>query len=275
LSNEVGGRGLKIMNVFISWSGERSRAVGILLDEWLQCVIQALNPWMSNKDIDRGSLWFSEITNQLKDTTIGIICLTQENKNKPWILFEAGALAKGLSSSRVCTLLIDLSPSDIEDPLAQFNHTIPNKEGMWSLVCTLNSALGEKRMKDNILERVFETYWPQFDERFNQILRETPEAKHIEKRSNDDILLELLYVTRRLEKRIRDLEVRSSDNLNHQYEIMPPHIAKEKIKTMVKKNFPKAVIYNSLKNHGVPLDFIDEHYNRYIEEFRNENSDEE
>jgi hypothetical protein len=78
-------KGENMMNIFISWSGERSRAVGDLLDDWLQCVIQALNPWMSSKDIDRGALWFSEITNQLKDTTLGIICLTKENLNKPWI----------------------------------------------------------------------------------------------------------------------------------------------------------------------------------------------
>lgn len=71
------------MKVFLSWSGDRSKAVAELLDEWIQCVIQAVDPWMSSKDIDRGSLWFSEITDQLQNTSIGIICLTQDNKNKP------------------------------------------------------------------------------------------------------------------------------------------------------------------------------------------------
>ena len=88
------------MKVFISWSGERSKQVAEVLNDWIQCVIQAVDPWMSSKDIDRGALWFSEITDQLANTSIGIICLTKENKTKPWILFEAGALAKGLSSSR-------------------------------------------------------------------------------------------------------------------------------------------------------------------------------
>ena len=89
------------MRVFLSWSGERSRRVAELLDDWLQCVIQAADPWMSSKDIDRGALWFSEITDQLANTAIGVVCLTKENKNKPWILFESGALAKGISSNRV------------------------------------------------------------------------------------------------------------------------------------------------------------------------------
>jgi len=148
------------MKVFISWSGERSRLAGELLDQWLQCVLQAIDPWMSTKDIDRGSLWFTEINDQLKDTSVGILCLTKENMDRPWILFEAGALAKGLSSNRVCTFLVDLQTSDLRDPLAQFNHTYPDKEGIWSLVRTLNNALEGKGLKEKILDKVFETYWP-------------------------------------------------------------------------------------------------------------------
>ena len=106
------------MKVFLSWSGPRSKAVAELLNDWLRCVLQACKPWISSRDIDRGALWFSEISGQLSDTGIGIVCLTSDNKSKPWILFEAGALAKGLSHVRVCTLLIDLKPSDIEDSLA-------------------------------------------------------------------------------------------------------------------------------------------------------------
>jgi TIR domain len=268
------------MNVFISWSGERSRLVGNLLGEWLQCVIQALEPWMSDKDIDRGSLWFSEIANQLKDTTIGIICLTQENKNKPWILFEAGALAKGLSSNRVCTLLIDLEPSDIQDPLAQFNHTVPDKDGMWRLVRTLNNALGENRMKDNIIERVFETYWPQFKEEFDKILNDTPQSNHIEKRSNDEILSELLYVTRRLDKRIRELEIQNSPSIKTSEETgyreltrIPPKIAKDIIKKMVDENESKEFIFQYLRKYHVPASFIEETYRNYIEKLEDKNKE--
>lgn len=114
-----------VMKIFISWSGRRSQAVAEMLNDWIKCVLQASRPWLSTRDIDRGALWFSEIHDQLRDTSVGIICLTQENKERPWILFESGALAKGLSSNRVCTFLIDLKPSDLQDPLAQFNHTSP------------------------------------------------------------------------------------------------------------------------------------------------------
>src|SRR5579863_2173184 len=125
------------MKVFISWSGERSRQVAELLEGWLKCVIQGVSPWVSTKNIDRGSLWFAEISDQLASTVTGIVCLTKENFNKPWILFEAGALAKGLTSNRVCTFLIDLQATDLQNPLAQFNHTLPTKQGLFSLVQTI------------------------------------------------------------------------------------------------------------------------------------------
>lgn len=193
------------MRVFISWSGERSRRVSILLKEWLACVIQNVRPWVSSKDIDRGSLWFSEISHQLGETSVGIICLTQENKEKPWILFEAGALAKGLNSARVCTLLIDLEPKDIADPLAQFNHTLPTKDGVHSLLLTLNSAAETPALDERVLERAFETYWPQFETELAGILADTKNTPS-KPRKNDDILGEILDNTRSLSNRIRKLE---------------------------------------------------------------------
>ncbi|EOG7752842.1 TIR domain-containing protein [Vibrio cholerae] len=244
------------MNVFLSWSGDRSKAVAELLDSWLQCVIQAVDPWMSSKDIDRGSLWFSEINDQLQNTTIGIICLTQENKNKPWILFEAGALAKGLSNSRVCTFLIDLEPTDVGTPLSQFNHTFPSQNGLWELVRTLNNSLKDKGLKEKTLELVFETYWPKFESEFNEILKITPQAGESHKRSEDEILLEILNSTRSMERRIRSIEnerriISRADNkssfdkvglsLNKLIsDLKADGLPDEAIDEIVRKNYPKS-----------------------------------
>lgn len=43
------------MKVFISWSGETSKKVALALKAWLPNVIQALDPWMSDKDIEKGA----------------------------------------------------------------------------------------------------------------------------------------------------------------------------------------------------------------------------
>jgi hypothetical protein len=200
------------MKVFISWSGERSKRVAELLDNWFQCVIQAVKPWMSSKDIDRGALWFTEISDQLANTSIGVVCLTKENRNKPWILFESGALAKGLTSNRVCTFLIDLQPTDLENPLAQFNHTFPTKDGVWSLVRTINSSLKESILKESVLEKVFDTYWPQFERDFAEAISATSGTEVPEIRKENEIMLDILSTVRMLEKRLRSIEDVSSQS---------------------------------------------------------------
>lgn len=202
------------MKVFISWSGQRSKEVAELLSDWVKCVLQASKPWISTRDIDKGAIWFSEISDQLKDTAAGIVCLTAENKDKPWILFETGALAKGLSTNRVCTFLIDLKPSDIEDPLAQFNHTMPDESSLWGLICSLNNCLGVDRLDERILKQVFGTYWPQFDQRFADIIQKTPAKTKPKARTEESILGEILENTRVLSSRVRDLEKTS---INHIY----------------------------------------------------------
>jgi len=194
------------MKVFLSWSGARSMAAAELLKWWTRSIIQAARPWISTEDVDRGSLWFSEINDNLSDTSIGIVCLTQENKDRPWILFEAGALAKGLSNSRVCTFLVDLAPSDIRDPLAQFNHTQPKEDDMRKLARTLNRQLGENALEETVLAGAFDAYWPQFQARWADLMKNTPDATHVEKREADDIMSEILDNVRGMSQRIRALE---------------------------------------------------------------------
>lgn len=194
------------MKIFISWSGNRSRAVAELLSDWIKCVLQASEPWISTRHIDRGSLWFSEINERLKEISVGIVCLTQENKDKPWILFESGALAKGLTGSRVCTFLVDLQPHDLTDPLAQFNHTKPNRDGVWELVRTLNMCLESKALEERVLEKAFEVYWPIFERGFAEALAEHEPEKPAKPRPKEDVLMEILSATREMSKRITALE---------------------------------------------------------------------
>ncbi|MBE9182418.1 toll/interleukin-1 receptor domain-containing protein [Oculatella sp. LEGE 06141] len=198
------------MNVFLSWSGHRSRAVAELLKKWLKCVLQASTPWISSEDIDRGSLWFSELQDQLKDTSTGIICLTADNLTKPWLLFEAGALAKGLSSSRVCTFLIDIDPSLVQNPLAQFNHTMPTKEGMWQLVASLNKRLEDRQLESEVLKSVFNTYWTQFEKDYLMILEEHPIGEKMPRPDDSSLLQEVLQTVRTLDRRLRGVESQAS-----------------------------------------------------------------
>ena len=203
------------MKVFISWSGQRSKVVAEIFSDWLKCVIQASQPWISTRDIDRGAIWFSEINDKLKDVSVGVVCLTQENKNKPWILFETGALAKGLTTNRVCTFLIDLKPEDLQDPLAQFNHTTPDNNSVWELTRTINACLADKALDERILKQVFDTYWPQFEINFNEALVNNQPQEVVPPRTEQDILTEILNNTRTLNQRVRALESNVNESTIH------------------------------------------------------------
>lgn len=236
------------MKVFISWSGEKSKRVAELVDEWLQCTIQSSQPWLSSRSIDRGALWFSEITAELADTTIGIICLTKDNKDKPWILFEAGALAKGLNASRVCTFLIDLEATDLENPLAQFNHTTYTKTGLHQLLNTINS-LSETPLRPQILDKVFEKYWPEFESKFDAILAEEPTRTTTSKRTQGDILSEILTTMRGLDGRMVRIESNSAGtqlkstppplnwNINHVSDLIQTGIPPTELVKHIRKKF--------------------------------------
>lgn len=248
------------MKVFVSWSGSRSKAVAELLNDWIKCVLQATRPWISTRDIDRGALWFSEISDQLKDTTVGIVCLTQENKNKPWILFESGALAKGLSSNRVCTFLVDLKPADLEDPLAQFNHTIPEKDSVWELVRTLNGCLSTNSLDERILEQVYATYWGQFEKKFKELLKLHPPVEKHEPRSEKNLLAEILDNTRFLSQRIRSLEARIDGDTNRDRfdrpNRVPKSVANEMIFNMAKAGASHNEIMSKMLEVGLPKSYI-------------------
>lgn len=258
------------MKVFISWSGDRSKQVAELLDDWIQCVIQAVDPWMSSKDIDRGALWFTEISDQLSNTSVGIVCLTKENKDKPWILFESGALAKGLSSNRVCTFLIDLSPTDLENPLAQFNHTFPTRDSVWELVRTINLTLKEKALKESILAKVFDTYWGQFEEEFKKIISTTPEAEIQAKRKDNDIMLDVLSTVRMLDRRLRSIESNNDRQslINEKEAIVRDSISVNEIRgsiqNLIEQELPEQVILDILSDkYGYPRSIVRKEILRY------------
>lgn len=195
------------MKVFISWSGEKSKAVATILKEFISSTIQAVNPWLSTQDIGAGSQWFREINNQLSDTSIGILCLTQENKEKPWILFEAGALAKGLDSNRVVPLLIDLKPNDITGPLLQFNAVVPEYEGMKKLLGMINTSLGNAELDGLRLAKYFEVFYPIYHQALLEIINDPSYGKEeVIIRPTEDLMQEVLTLVRQLDKRVSSQE---------------------------------------------------------------------
>jgi hypothetical protein len=189
------------MKVFLSWSGEKSQAIAEALREWLPNVIQAIEPWMSAEDIDKGARWASDLASKLESIQFGVICLTSDCLVSPWILFEAGALSKTLDKSYVCPYLFDISPADLAGPLIQFNAAKSDKDDTKRLINAINKACGDKSISDDRVNKAFEVWWPRLSEKLENIRNYIPIRKaESVKRDEREILEETLELVRGIQR---------------------------------------------------------------------------
>ena len=187
---------MKKHNVFISWSGERSKIIAEAFFEWLPMVIQSAKPWMSGLSIDKGSRSLVEIAKALDGIKLGITFLTPENLEEPWILYEAGCLTKTVDEKTyLCTYLLDgLQNEDVKQPLGQFQHTQPKKDDTRRLVRTINKAISEDEpIPEKTLDAVFERLWPDLESKINAL---PAASKAVAKRPLEDMVAEILEFTR-------------------------------------------------------------------------------
>lgn len=170
------------VKVFLSWSGEVSRALALELRTWLPMVVQQIKPWISGKDIDPGQRWALALSQGLDNVDFGIICLTRENKEAPWILFEAGAIA-GSREGKVIPLLYGLKPNDLDGPLAQFQSLLLDQKGIRSLVNTLSSAC-DSSLEQHQQETLFKALWPLLEEYLKLLSSTEAPSKSIQSRTD-------------------------------------------------------------------------------------------
>lgn len=189
------------MKIFISWSGERSETLAKSLREWIPLVLHFADPWLSKADIQAGERWSVEIAKELEATKFGILCITKENMNSPWILFEAGALAKSMQDGGVMPLLLDIDFKEISGPLAQFQAKKSELIGVKELIWSLNKA-SSSPVPEPQLEKLFEALWPQLEAKISEIPKTTALVKHA--RPQGEILEELVSSVRGVEMRVRE-----------------------------------------------------------------------
>jgi hypothetical protein len=190
------------MQVFISWSGDKSRNVAEALRQWLPNVLQGISPFVSSRDLSAGTRWAVELAEKLKETEFGLVCVTRENQEEPWLNFEAGAIAKKLEVSRVVPLAIDLAPAEINHPLGQFQATRTTKEGLENVVKAMNAASTSPIPADNLVAAL-DKWWPDLEVDLRKI-DETPYGDEREPstpgRSDREMLEEVLDTVRGLSR---------------------------------------------------------------------------
>jgi hypothetical protein len=192
------------MKVFLGWSGPTSHQVAIALRDWLRKVIQSLTPYVSTEDIAKGAPWAASIAAELEASKFGVICITRENLDSKWIHFEAGALSKEITESRVSPFLFDLKHSDIEGPLTLFQATLNTREDIFRLLSGMNKMNkredGLPQLTESELQEAFDTRWPALNEAFAKIRQAEGSQPVPEKQDPARMLEELLEATRALQR---------------------------------------------------------------------------
>ena len=190
------------MKVFISWSGKTSGEIARVFHEWLPCVIQMIKPFYSEDDIEKGVRGNTTMGKELEEASAGILCVTRENLDAPWIMFEAGALSKKLDVSRVCPILFqDLQPTDLKGPLTQFQAARFNKDDIYKMLTMLNNQLGENALNSKTLENVFETFWLKLQSKVGEVLSKTSQSPKQPVRSDRELLEEILVIVRSMKQK--------------------------------------------------------------------------
>lgn len=187
------------MKIFISWSGESSKNVAEALKIWIPCFFESAEVFFSPEDIEKGQNWNKRLTEELADCNYGIVCLTSENKNAPWINFEAGAIAKAFDS-KVAALLVDIKPSDIQGPLSMFQATKLVKDDIYQLIKSINSSMEHPRSEDT-LSNLFNALWGNMEENFNNIVASISANQELEEKSEQNEILESILQTVREQSR--------------------------------------------------------------------------
>jgi hypothetical protein len=147
------------MSVFICWSGDRShevaRAVRTLLQSALPRLVGAKEIHVSISDeIEKGVAWFDSIIKRLQSAKAGVVCVTSENVDSPWMHFEAGALAQRVAGKqsgdeagarpqdpRLFTLLHGLTGAALKGPLGAYQATSTTEPDVASMIRSIAHVL--------------------------------------------------------------------------------------------------------------------------------------
>ena len=208
---------VKAVKVFISWSGDRSKKIAEVLKKWIKDVIQSVEPFISSQDIPKGARWSADIAKELQDSNFGILCVTKDNFQEPWLLFEAGALSKTIDKTFVVPLLFDLDPSDLSNsPLLQFQATSFSKNEVKKLIDTMNAA-SEHQLDAYALDEAFEVWYPKLAEALDKasISAEESEISDSTKaEKTTQMLEEILTLSRDNQKLMRNPENHTDETLD-------------------------------------------------------------
>jgi len=183
------------MQIFISWSGEKSKQIGEAFRHWLPEVIQSVKPYFTPDDVAKGQRWAADIADSLHSSQFGLFCLTAENLTAPWLLFEAGAVSKDSRNGKVCPLLFGVDPAQLAGPLLQFQATPYSRDEVLKFMKAVNADISTP-LDEVKLTRAFDRCWDELDQKIQTILAAEVHEQSPPLRSLQDMVEETLSIVR-------------------------------------------------------------------------------
>lgn len=198
------------LKVFISWAGERANAIATGFNEYLLDVVNAVQPFMSSKNIDKGTRWSDVLNSSLQESSCAIVCLTQESVESVWVAFEAGAISRaggGVdgATARIWTYLSGIEATDYSlTPFREYQATNSTKEETFRLIESINRLSPDPVPPESLKRRFERSFWPDFSAALERA-RTLPDPAPVAKTSDleADMLAEILNTLRSLQRDIR------------------------------------------------------------------------
>jgi hypothetical protein len=117
-------------------------------------------------EFQKGEEWFQLLRRGLDNARTGIVFLTPENADAPWIHFEAGALATAVGNRHsLFTYVYVFDPGSLTGPLSAYQSTVATKEDTHRLVLNLCGVL-ERELPDEV---AYGAWWVKLEEVLDNI----------------------------------------------------------------------------------------------------------
>jgi hypothetical protein len=142
--------------IFLCWSKSRSGSIAAAWAKLLPEIIKSVQPIVST-EFHKGKEWSRQLRQDLDEARTGIVFLTPENVDSPWIHFEAGALATavGHRDGDVFTYIYGFDPGRLTGPLSAYHSTVATRDDTRRLVRDLCAAL-DREAPD---EAAYSSWW--------------------------------------------------------------------------------------------------------------------
>ncbi len=160
------------MKIFISWSGQTSYQVALVLRNWIPKILYQIEPFVSSEDIQKGNTWNKSLIDTIKESRFSIICVTKYNLNSKWLNFEAGALSQFEDKGSVCPFLFRMENSDLAGPLTQFQSVVSEKssEEIFKLLKAIKDTYQITKPDDHLLQELVSSQYDSLKKDLERII---------------------------------------------------------------------------------------------------------